>query len=232
MRTIAILPIKSLGAAKQRLSGQLGSGSRQALAQAMFSDVLASLRRVSGIDEIVVVTANEVAESAARGNGVRLLHDGEEAGQSAAAMIGIRHALASGYERVLLVPGDTPLLDPADLDALLERRDPVTIVPDRHGTGTNCLLLAPPEAIEPSFGPGSLDRHLSLARAAGLEPVVDPVPSLTLDIDTPEDLAELSTLLDDRRGNAPMTRGALRQLDRSRVRPPAPPPVAPLQVQA
>lgn len=233
MRTIAILPIKSLGAAKQRLSGQLGSGSRQALAQAMFSDVLASLRHVDGIDEIVVVTANDVAESAARGNGVRLLHDGEEAGQSPAAMIGIRHALAAGYERVLLVPGDTPLLDPAELDAMLHRRAPVTIVPDRHGTGTNCLLLEPPEAIEPSFGPGSFDRHVSAARAAGIEPVVDPVPSLMLDIDTPDDLAELSELLDERRGNAPMTRGALCQLDRSRERPPAPAAVAAsFQVQA
>jgi 2-phospho-L-lactate guanylyltransferase len=225
MRTIAILPIKSLGAAKQRLSGQLGSGSRQALAQAMFSDVLASLRHVGGIEEIVVVTANDVAESAARGNGVRLLRDGEESGQSAAAMIGIRHALASGYERVLLVPGDTPLIDPAELDAMLARSAAVTIVPDRHGTGTNCLLLEPPEAIAPSFGPDSFDRHVSAARAAGIEPVVDRVPSLVLDIDTPEDLDELSGLLDQRRGNAPMTRGALRQLDRSKV-------AAPLQVQA
>ena len=131
------------------------------------------------------------------------------------------------------MPGDTPLLDPTELDALLGRRAPVTIVPDRHGTGTNCLMLEPPEAIEPSFGPDSFDRHAAAARAAGIEPVVDPVPSLTLDIDTPEDLAELSGVLEERRGNAPMTRGALRQLDRSKVRPPAPPAVAaPLQVQA
>ncbi len=43
MRTIAILPVKSFGAAKQRLSDMLGGGARSALAQAMFSDVLASL---------------------------------------------------------------------------------------------------------------------------------------------------------------------------------------------
>ena len=233
MRTIAILPIKSLGAAKQRLATQLGSGSRQALAQAMFSDVLASLRHVEGIDEIVVVTANDVAESAARGNGVRLLHDPDEAGQSAAAMIGIRHALAGGYERALLVPGDTPLLDPGEIDAMLARTGQVTIVPDRHGTGTNCLLLAPADLIEPSFGPGSLDRHVAAARAAGAEPVVDLVPSLMLDIDTPNDLAELSGRLEGCRGHAPLTRGALRQFDRLRVRPPARPAVgAPLQVRA
>ena len=221
MRTIAILPIKSFGAAKQRLSGLLGGGSREALAQAMFSDVLSSLRHVPGIDEIAVVTANSLAEDAARGKGVTLLHDGDEAGQSVAAGLGIRHALERGYERVLLVPGDTPLVDPGELTAMLDRAraegTAVTIVPDRHGQGTNALLLAPPTAIEPSFGPGSLDRHRAAARAAGVPHRVEAVFSLILDIDTPDDLAELTATLDDRRGQAPMTRGALRQLNRSQV---------------
>ena len=221
MRTLAILPIKSFGAAKQRLSGLLGGGSREALAQAMFSDVLTSLRRVPGIEEIAVITANHLAEDAARGDGVTLLEDREEAGQSAAAEIGIRRALDRGYERVLLVPGDTPLLDPVELTAMLDRATDddtaVTIVPDRHGKGTNALLLAPPTAIAPSFGPGSLERHRSAARAAAVSHRVEAVFSLMLDIDTPDDLAELSVALDDRRGQAPMTLGALRQLDRSRV---------------
>jgi hypothetical protein len=38
------------------------------------------------------------------------------------------------------------------------------------------------------------------------------------DVDTPDDLADLSTELDGRRGKAPLTRGALRQLDRSHAR--------------
>ena len=221
MRTIAILPIKSFGAAKQRLSGLLGGGSREALAQAMFSDVLSSLRHVPGIDEIAVVTANRLAEDAARGEGVTLLYDGDEAGQSAAAGLGIRHALGRDYERALLVPGDTPLLDPGELTELLDRAaaesTAVTIVPDRHGEGTNALLLAPPTAIDPSFGPGSLERHRAAARAAGVSHRVEAVFSLMLDIDTPDDLAELSATLEDLRGRAPMTRGALRQLDRSRT---------------
>ena len=62
MRTLAVLPIKSFGASKERLSGLLGRGSRQALAQAMFLDVLAALRRVRGFDAIAVVTADYAAE--------------------------------------------------------------------------------------------------------------------------------------------------------------------------
>lgn len=221
MTTLAVLPIKSFGAAKQRLAGALGGGSRQALAQAMFSDVLASLRRVRGLDGVVVVTGDPAAESVAGGGRVIVLRDRQEAGQSAAALIGIRHALVAGFERVLLVPGDAPLIDAGELGGLLaraEERGPgVTIVPDRHEAGTNALLLHPPDAIAPSFGPGSLTRHLAAAREAGVPHLVDRVPSLLLDVDAPEDLTALTALLERRRGLAPMTRGTLRQLDRLRV---------------
>jgi 2-phospho-L-lactate/phosphoenolpyruvate guanylyltransferase len=217
MRTLAILPVKSFGAAKQRLAPALGAGSRQALSQAMFSDVLTSLRRVPGVDSVAVVTADPVADAAARGERVRVLRDTEEAGQSAAALIGVREAMAQGYERVLLVPGDTPLLDPGEVTELLARRRGVSIVPDRHGTGTNALVLAPPDAIEPSFGQGSRERHVAAAEAAGVDYAVEEVPSLMLDVDTGDDLAALASALAGRRGRAPATRGTLSQLDRSRA---------------
>jgi 2-phospho-L-lactate guanylyltransferase len=228
MSTIAILPVKSFGAAKQRLASALGAGSRQALAQAMFSDVLASLRHVPGLDAVAVVTADRVAETAALGERVQVLRDTEDAGQSAATLIGIRHAQSRGFQRVLLVPGDTPLLDPSEVAGLLRRADDqglgVVVVPDRHGQGTNALLLTPPDAIEPSFGPGSRARHVAAARAANVPCAVQELATLMLDVDTGEDLAMLAAILEGRRGHAPSTRGALRQLDRSRAprRPPVP----------
>jgi 2-phospho-L-lactate guanylyltransferase len=218
MRTIAILPVKSFNAAKQRLAGMLGAGSRQALAQAMFSDVLTTLRHVPGLDAVAVVTSDRVAESAALGERVQVLRDTEQTGQSAATLIGIRYAQAAGYERVLLVPGDTPLVDPEDVGRLLGLETAVAIVPDRHGTGTNALLISPPDAIAPSFGPGSFERHVVAARAAAVGYSIERVPGLMFDVDTPDDLADLSTELDSRRGKAPLTRGALRQLDRSHAR--------------
>jgi 2-phospho-L-lactate/phosphoenolpyruvate guanylyltransferase len=221
MKTLAILPVKSFGGAKQRLAPALGSGSRQALAQAMFLDVLASLRRVPGLDSVAVVTADPVAAEAARGDRVRVLADTEQAGQSAAALIGIREAIARDFERVLLVPGDTPLIDPGEVAGLLARRRPVSIVPDRHGTGTNALVLTPPDAIEPSFGPGSRERHVAAAEAAGLAHAVEQVPTLMLDVDTGEDLDALAAELQRRRGQAPSTRRALRQLERVGGRVPA-----------
>ena len=63
----------------------------------------------------------------------------------------------------------------------------VAIVPDRHGRGTNALVLRPPDVIDFCFGGDSWQAHLEAARAADatIETLDGP---LTLDIDTPEDL--------------------------------------------
>ena len=62
------------------------------------------------------------------------------------------------------------------------------IVPDRHGSGTNALVLSPPDAFEPAFGPDSCARHISRARAAGISFAYEELESLALDLDTPEDM--------------------------------------------
>ena len=215
MSTLAILPVKSFGAAKQRLAPALAGGPRRALAQAMLSDVLDSLGRIAGLDAVLVVTADRMAASVARNAGAQVVPDTEQAGQSPAASLGISHARTRGFERVLLVPGDTPLLDPGEVDDLLRRAREqqlgIVVVPDRHGEGTNALLLSPPDVIEPSFGPGSLQRHIEAAAASGVAHRVERVPSLMLDIDTGYDLTELVRVLENRHGQAPSTRDALRR---------------------
>ncbi|HWH45410.1 MAG TPA: 2-phospho-L-lactate guanylyltransferase [Thermoleophilaceae bacterium] len=219
MRTLAVLPVKSFGAAKQRLAGALGTGAREALAQAMFADVLSALRRVPQIHGIAVVTGDRRAQAAAAGDRVTVIDDPADAGHSEAAMLGVERALAEGYERVLLVPGDTPLLDAREVGAVLDAAAAdgtgLLVVPDRHGTGTNALLISPPDAIAPSFGPGSLDRHQDLARVAGISHRVEPVESLLHDVDTADDLAALGAALGARRGLAGCTRGTLNQLGRA-----------------
>ena len=85
----------------------------------------------------------------------------------------------------------------------------VVVIPDRHGTGTNGLLLAPPDAIEPGFGPDSCERHLQRARAAAVACEVARVPSLLLDVDTGSDLAALRERLAGERAHAPQTRAVL-----------------------
>jgi 2-phospho-L-lactate/phosphoenolpyruvate guanylyltransferase len=217
--TVAILPIKTLDAAKQRLAEELDPRPRRALVEAMFSDVLVALRRTTLVDHVLVVSKDHNAQRIAGGYGA-MVSDDENTGHNDAAARGIARALELGAERVLLIPGDCPMLDPGEVDGLL-RHSPeppsVLIVPDRHGTGTNALVLTPPDAMRPSFGPGSHDRHHRHATAAGITAQTVEVPSLALDLDTPEDLQAVETTLDDTRGGAAHTRGMLRQLARSRT---------------
>jgi 2-phospho-L-lactate guanylyltransferase len=166
------------------------------------------------VDGIVVVTADPDATTMARRTAT-VVYDDAEAGQSTAAAVGIAHALEAGGDRVILLPGDTPLIDPRELDDLLARtaadRIQVGIVSDRHGTGTNALVLAPPDAIALSFGPGSLARHVAAAESAGVRHRVERVATIEHDVDTPDDLAVLASVLEP--GHAPITRQAVMRLD-------------------
>ena len=213
--TVAILPVKRFGAAKVRLGDELSGGTKRALAEAMMTDVLMALRRTKAVSEVLLVTAEPAAEAIGRGYGANVLHDDHDAGQSPATLIGVEHAIESGATRVLLVPGDCPALDPAELEELLDRagdEPSVVIVPDRHGSGTNALLLTPPDVIEPAFGPDSRARHEQAAAAAGVACSVEDVQTLALDVDTVEDLAALRVALATRRGGAAHTRGMLSRL--------------------
>lgn len=218
MRTVAILPVKAFNHAKQRLDGGVAAASRRALAEAMFVDVLVALRRAQSIDETLVVSSDRAAQRLAAGHGALVLEDELDRGHNPAAEKGIAWAVGQSADRVLLVPEDCPLLDPLELDELLARTvDPPSalIVPDRHGTGTNALLLTPPSSLDPSFGPGSCARHLTNARLCGTAGEVVDVPTLALDVDTPEDLDAVSQALEATRGGAARTRGMLRQLRRA-----------------
>ena len=194
MRTAAILPVKRFAAAKQRLGPGVQAPLRRQLAHAMACDVLDALAQAPAIERTVVVTDETAIAAAARGLGAIVIADAARAGQSEAVALGIGCALEQGFERVLCVPGDCPALDPADLAELLSapsRAPEVVIVPDRHGTGTNGLLLTPPGVIAPAFGPGSCERHRALAMGAGASLRLEHPPSLLLDVDTGEDLAAL-----------------------------------------
>ena len=221
--THAILPVKRFAGAKGRLMGELAAGTRRALAESMVTDVLMALRRTTAVDEVFLVTSEAAADAIGRGYGATVLLDDAEEGQSAAVLIGIAHAIEHGAGRVLLVPGDTPALDPAELGELLERpivERSVTIIPDRHGTGTNALVLTPPDVIEPAFGPDSRERHERAAAAAGATCEVVQLETLAVDVDTVDDLEALRRALAERRGGAAHTRGMLSRLA-GRERPPA-----------
>jgi 2-phospho-L-lactate guanylyltransferase len=236
MRTAAILPVKRFPLAKQRLGESVAESLRANLARAMVGDVLSSLRECPAIDATIVVTCEPSVTAAARYIDAVVVEDTAEQGQSAAASLGLAYALREGFERALCVPGDCPTLDPSELMELLAADTPggdiglqfgrpvragdeaksavmaqaeVVIVPDRHGKGTNGLLLSPPNALSPSFGPDSRARHERLATESGVSWRIARPASLLLDIDTGEDLAVLRERVAGEHVRAPRTRAVL-----------------------
>lgn len=196
MQTTAVLPIKHLAAAHGRLAEVLRPEERYGLAEALFLDFLTKIRRSRTIDETLIVTSDPAVARHARWLGHSVLAQEEDLGHSDAASAGARAAMDAGADRVAMLPADCPLFDPYELDARLGNTPRTAlIVPDRHLTGTNALVLNPPNAFEPSFGPDSCARHVSRARAAGVVFALEQVRSLALDLDTREDMRDLRDAL-------------------------------------
>jgi 2-phospho-L-lactate guanylyltransferase len=185
----------------------------------MLTDVLAAATEARLVERLIVVTGERRAERLALRHAqrtttpVEVLRDPRDVGHAEAATLGIIRAKALGAGCVALLPGDCPLLEPAELDGALERMEDgaVTVVPDRHGTGTNALLLAPPDAIGPAFGPGSCARHAERARRLGHRLEIEPLDSLGLDVDTEDDLAALAGVLRRDPGRAPAAAAVLEE---------------------
>lgn len=189
--------MKRFDAAKQRLAVGIDDERRAEVVAAMLEDVLEAIGEARPIERTIVVTGEPRAAELAVAAGAEVLPDPDEGGHSGAALAGAARAQELGAGCVVLLPGDCPLLDPRELERMLtglpERF--VTVVPDRHGTGTNALALAPPDAIRPAFGAGSCARHVAAAREAGVPHAVEELPSLALDLDTPADVVALTRVL-------------------------------------
>ena len=211
MRATAVLPVKRFAAAKQRLAVGIDDERREALVAAMLEDTLEAIGGSRSIERTLIVSGDPRAQEIAASTGAEVLPDPADEGHVLAASAGIARAEADGANCVVLLPGDCPLLDPKELDSLLTGvpANFVAIVPDRHGSGTNALVLAPPGAIQPAFGEGSCARHVAAARDAGTPHAVEELPSLGLDLDTPADVVALTRALEAGRGRARRTAKAL-----------------------
>ena len=220
MKTTAVLPVKRFANAKTRVVETIGPPGRAALLRAMLDDVLVALDRAREIERVILVTGEGRAEKIAMERAKRtqtpleVLRDPTDHGHSEAATLGIIRAKALGATCTALLPGDCPLLEPTELDDALSafNEGTVGVAADRHGTGTNGLFLSPADAIGPAFGPGSRERHLDRAQRAGYAATLLDIPSLELDLDTPEDLEALSDLLAREPAQAPLTAAALSEL--------------------
>jgi 2-phospho-L-lactate guanylyltransferase len=191
----AVVVARTGPTAKSRLSPVLVPEDRQELARAMLRSVLGSCS-APGFGGMVVVTETDDGKALARAAGAHALED-PGGGLNAAVRHGIDFAAYTGNATaVLILPGDVPLVESSDLEAMLiaagNTHRVAVVVPDSFGRGTNALLLRPPHLIAPRFGELSSQRHLAAARSIATVVRLD-LPRLALDVDEPDALAAVLT---------------------------------------
>ncbi len=192
----AVIPVKPFDEAKTRLKPVLADAPRSLLAARLLRRTLLVLSQVAGIDVLAVTSRDRQALSIAREAGVLALEETVGRGLNFAVRLAQAEALKAGADGILIVASDLPLLSPSDVRLLLDAssQSGIVLAPDRHLTGTNALLLRPPDALATAFGIGSYQRHLALARAAAIEPCIIRTEGLGFDLDVPTDYEDLHRL--------------------------------------
>lgn len=196
MTTSAVIPIKQLEDAKQRLSGLLNSDERMRLFQAMVEDVLTAVEACTYIDSIVVVTDDLAVAELARSFGAEIRPEPDTPGLIEAVTETGKQLAAEGVGCMLFLPGDVPLVTPEELEVVLEGfgmsdQPEFMIVPASDLGGSNCVACSPPDCMSFGFGVDSFRKHIGLARERNIDPQVAKLPGIGLDIDTPSDISEL-----------------------------------------
>ena len=219
----AVIPIKQIADAKQRLAGLLSSSQRSGLFRAMVGDVLEVATSCDALDGCVVVTDDaEVRELAAR-FGALIRPEPETRGLIPAVTETGAWLRASKAAAMVFLPADIPLATTAELAAAVDayRRaqegSRMIVAPAEDLGGTNLLLTAPPGCMRFALGLDSYRKHMTIAREAGITPVTLMLEGVGLDVDFPRDLHALVA----RGGGAPRTRsfldssGTIDQLERA-----------------
>jgi 2-phospho-L-lactate guanylyltransferase len=193
----AVVPVKELDRAKERLASALPQGLRQALMLAMLEDVLSALAAAPGLAGLAVVTIDLVARRLAANYRCRIIESGARDGHTGAISAAARLLAQEGRAGMLAVPGDIPLVTPGEIAQLLAvhcRAPAFTIAPSRDELGSNAIVCSPPDAVPLRFGEDSFFPHLRAAEACGIRPTVLRLPGIALDVDTPDDLAAFAAV--------------------------------------
>ncbi len=193
----AVLPVKELEGAKQRLSPALAPAQRVALMQVMIGEVLAALTAARGLAGVAVATLDPWAAALARRSGARVVTEGARDGHTGSVTAAARLLAGEGAQGIITLPGDVPAATPAEIEAVLAAHGEApafTIAPAHDELGSNAVVLSPPLAVPLRFGEDSYFPHLAAARARGIAPRIVPLPGIGMDIDHPADLVAFARL--------------------------------------
>ena len=198
----AVIPVKRISQAKQRLSQLLSPEERRDFFSAMLEDVLSMMVKIDFFKKIILATNCPHAISIAGRHGITHFETGPDDGLNQAAGETVNHLLENGISDMFLIPADIPLINEEEINSVIESHPSapsLSIIPSKNKLGTNCVLLSPPSRMPLKFGPDSYFRHLEIAQSNGLKINPMDLPGFGLDIDEPADLFELLNLEGDTR---------------------------------
>ncbi|MBV8185688.1 MAG: 2-phospho-L-lactate guanylyltransferase [Alphaproteobacteria bacterium] len=188
----AIVPIKELEGAKQRLAPLLTPAQRRALIEVMMGEVLEAVAGARSLAGILVVTLDPQATAFATRLGARVVTEGAREGHTGSVTSGLELLAREGRGGMITLPADIPAVTPQEIDLVVAAHLPApsfTISPAHDDLGSNAVICSPPDAVPLRFGDNSYFPHLDAARAHGIQPTVVRQPGIALDIDHPVDLA-------------------------------------------
>ncbi len=200
-QTVALIPVRSLTGGKTRLAGALDGAGRADLIGEMLGGVVSAALTSGMIGRIIVISPDENVLSLAghlAPDLIALQQAGGSPGLIPALDQGRAFAIDRGAAAMLILFGDLPLLSADDVRTMAASEASVVISPDRHGEGTNALLLRFDSGAGRDdasrfvfrFGPGSFRMHLAEADRLSLMTETVVTAGTSLDVDTPADLAE------------------------------------------
>ena len=187
----AIVPVKPLRRGKSRLAGALSEDERAELNRMLLENTLKIFSDLKEVEEVLVISRDPQALTIARNHGARTVREDGQPELNTALKRATVVAQVYATRGVLVLPADLPLVSRDDILTLIGRagEPPVVVIaPDRHGSGTNALLISPAGLIEYDFGENSFQRHCQRAKDAGARLEIVDLPTLGLDLDLPEDL--------------------------------------------
>jgi 2-phospho-L-lactate/phosphoenolpyruvate guanylyltransferase len=193
----AVVPIKELDGAKQRLAPLLSPAQRRALIEVMMNEVLETVVSTPILAGTVVVTVDPHATALAKRLDARVVTDGARDGHTGSVTAGLRVLAREGCGTMLTLPVDIPAVTSQEISLVVGAHLPgpsFTISPAHDHMGSNTVICSPPDAVPLRFGDNSYHPHLDAARRCNIEPTVIHQPGIAMDIDEPADLAAFLAL--------------------------------------
>lgn len=188
MTADVVIAVRGGRSAKSRCASVLAPDMRERLVEAMLGDMLDAAVGTANIRAVHVVTPTQSLARLARDRGARVIVEDHPTDLNGA--FDLARAQIPGDGAIVLLPGDLPALQAAELSEVIARWSPgaVILAPAKADGGTGALVLPAGSGFATSFGHDSFLRHRAAAGSAGLRAHVVEAPGLAFDIDRPSDL--------------------------------------------